>query len=763
MPSPPSAAPHFSFARTDYVLSTVDPTKFATPPYGVDSVAVGDLDGKNGPDIVALSSAAGVSVVYVLLNKGDGTFEAPRVFPTCAFAQDLVVGQFNPTTDSNLDVAVICAGVSTTIARMLGDGAGNLGPVQTVNVGYTAYNDGTGDPFIAIIDMLRFGAMNGPTLVYRGYISGRTPTLCFVEVIQLELILDQHAAGPPGGSTSPFCNYHFSDIPGPGFEELADWGPLSGDLVLGEYTPVRDEPFPRDEALSGGLDVSQMAVTGYESQFAPIGFAYGFRNSGSPSGATAVALADVDGDGLNDILMGGDGTIAMYVPGFPIEQAATPTRSFASLPGIVKMVTADFDLDGNIDIAVLGDVDPGSGDSSDASVGIHAGNGDGTFATHEAFTAKGSLAQGKQQMIVADFNRDGKPDVVTVGGFYSANVSVLLNTTTAAPTGLPPTISSFGPTSGVPGTIVTIHGTRLYKASSVKFGGEQALIVSNTPTVLKVRVPSGALSGTIAVTTQGGTATSAASFTAIPAAVPIVTGFSPTSGVVGTTVTIHGSGLQLPTVKFGGFFGVVAPVLSDTATTVKVLVPAGAPSGPIKVDTARGTATSVASFTVNPSPVPVVSGFSPASGVPGTLVSIPGSGLLGASGVTFGGVATPIVLNTATKVTARVPAGAASGKIAVTTPGGTATSVASFTVNPSPVPTIASFSPISGVWGTTVTIQGSGLLGTSSVKFNGVTAPIVSNTATVVKALAPVGSTPGTIAVTTPGGTATSAGTFTPN
>jgi hypothetical protein len=105
-----------------------------------------------------------------------------------------------------------------------------------------------------------------------------------------------------------------------------------------------------------------------------------------------VALADVDGDGLNDIPMGGDGTIVMYVPGFPIEPAATPTRSFASLPGIVKMVTADFDLDGNIDIAVLGDVDPASGDSSDFSVGIHAGNGDGTFATREAFTAKGSLS-----------------------------------------------------------------------------------------------------------------------------------------------------------------------------------------------------------------------------------------------------------------------------------------------------------------------------------------------------------------------------------
>jgi hypothetical protein len=50
--------------------------------------------------------------------------------------------------------------------------------------------------------------------------------------------------------------------------------------------------------------------------------------------------------------------------------------------------------------------------------------------------------------------------------------------------------------------------------------------------------------------------------------------------------------------------------------------------------------------------------------------------------VTFGGVAaTSFTVNSDTRVTATVPAGAKTGKIAVTTKGGNATSTTSFTVN----------------------------------------------------------------------------------
>jgi len=63
-------------------------------------------------------------------------------------------------------------------------------------------------------------------------------------------------------------------------------------------------------------------------------------------------------------------------------------------------------------------------------------------------------------------------------------------------------------------------------------------------------------------------------------------------------------------------------------------------------------------------------------------VIINGTGLTQTTKVTFGGVnATTFTVNSATKVTATVPTGAVDGKIAITTPGGSATSAETFTVH----------------------------------------------------------------------------------
>lgn len=77
--------------------------------------------------------------------------------------------------------------------------------------------------------------------------------------------------------------------------------------------------------------------------------------------------------------------------------------------------------------------------------------------------------------------------------------------------------------------------------------------------------------------------------------------------------------------------------------------------------------------------VSAISAFTPASGPPGISVVITGTNFTGATAVAFNGVAASFTVNSATQITATVPAGAAPGPISVTTADGPAMSTTNFT------------------------------------------------------------------------------------
>ena len=145
----------------------------------------------------------------------------------------------------------------------------------------------------------------------------------------------------------------------------------------------------------------------------------------------------------------------------------------------------------------------------------------------------------------------------------------------------------------------------------------------------------------------------------------------------------------------------------------------------------------------------------------GAKVGLFGQGFTSASVVKFGGVAAQsVTLSGTTYLTAVVPAGAHTGAVTVTTGATTLTSPQTYKVKPK----ITSFTPSSGPAGTLVTINGTGLIQTSAVKFGTVKATtftVKSDSQVTANVPAGVPASAVTISITTPGGAANSPTKFT--
>jgi len=189
-------------------------------------------------------------------------------------------------------------------------------------------------------------------------------------------------------------------------------------------------------------------------------------------------------------------------------------------------------------------------------------------------------------IVYGDTNSGGTGNVSpcsagTCGVFYSWSDSL-------------PTFVSLLPTSGKVGKVIGILGQGFSSSSVVKFDGVKATSVKNIGTTfLSATVPTGALTGSVTVTTGSTTLTSNKTFRVTPQ----LLSFKPLSGPVGTVVTITGVSLtQTSKVTFGGVKATSVIINSDTQVTGTV--PTGAMTGHIAITTLGGTAVSSGIFTV---------------------------------------------------------------------------------------------------------------------------------------------------------------------
>lgn len=222
-----------------------------------------------------------------------------------------------------------------------------------------------------------------------------------------------------------------------------------------------------------------------------------------------------------------------------------------------------------------------------------------------------------------------------------------------------PTINSFTPTAGNTGALITIRGSGFLSTTSVSIGGNPAssFIVDSATGITAIV---GAVSaGAITITTPLGTA-SLNGFIS-----PSIRSFLPTSGTVGTIVTIKGYNLSNTTaVSFGGVSATNFNIVSDTVITAKV---GKASSGSISLVTSFGSDLKNGFTYTGP---PTIASFSPTSGPVNSIITITGSGFdsssLTSNTVFFGTVIGQIISVTPNTITAFVPPGTSFQRISIT-------------------------------------------------------------------------------------------------
>jgi hypothetical protein len=388
---------------------------------GATSYAVADVNGDDKADLVfvdngltAINPGSGFPITYaypvyfVALGNGDGTFQAPvpHAFPQIAPAADF-------------DISLTVAGLE--IADFNRDGHADL---------IFNYNDiagGTGaTPYLQGLGVLS-GAGNGTfsttPILTSTYSSATAPTTAFVP--QIVNVADLN------GDSNPDL---IVNVPGTTIVNFQ----LQSQLEV--YLSKGDGTFKPPTTIAIGSDAYGLPVLADFNKDGKLDLAV-LAETSPGQAELAVSLGN------------GDGTFAA---------AVISNLSGGDAIRSSELAAADFDDDGNIDLALF--------DSNDFS-GIFYGKGDGAFTSvplNGNIVPKDliNVAAGGVVAVAVDLNKDGKPDIL------AGNVS-LLNIYGSAPV-----VTGAAATA----TTLTASAATIAAGSSVTFTAHVTPTGSGTPT-----------------------------------------------------------------------------------------------------------------------------------------------------------------------------------------------------------------------------------------------------------------------------------------
>ena len=408
----------------------------------------GDFDHDGNADVAIRNAASGPDEITFLWGDGKGNFSSQSIVSDHSFT--LEVGDVNG--DGITDIFAGGDSAYAYASVVLGQSGRNFPSAQTLypnSSGPMSVGDVFGDGFTDLVvgGVYTGGPFNIPATIFH-YQSNGTFAIKGAAPTYPTVLVDLNGDGIPdmvgftgeeiliwkGDGTgvfsapvntvpapSGFSQYYFRDMDKDGHMDIV----LPGEILYGDgnfnFTAVTWDLY--DNFAVGDFDGDGIPDIATVSG---ILFGAGNRTFTAPMGLSPVSgstlpfptqvVADLNGDGMDDLILGDEGPL-IYLStgrqGFALDQTLI-VHGYA--PVVSSVSVADFNGDGLPDIAV--------GMLSPEDVVIFTNDGTGKYQVSSYATGVGSL-----QSVAADLSHDGKPDLATENyyTYVPPTITVLLH------------------------------------------------------------------------------------------------------------------------------------------------------------------------------------------------------------------------------------------------------------------------------------------------------------------------------------------------